>query len=601
VCKAFAAAEARAAHTSVGPERLWGGLLPDSILVGRDGTARVLDLGVAALWRQSCSGAQHPEVVAYSAPERLEQKQPSANDDVFTLGVLLWEMLSGGKRLFAAASQRAVAEKLRKLRVPPVGADLSSDTVDPATRALLGKMLEPDPTSRLGSMRELQQALEAMDESVARPHELADFVTRFAEHVLDSRERALGRALQRGLEQERRRPASEPPPPAAFTSTEKPVNTEAPGLAAAKPLPLPAQVKLGGRPPGPESHWPPPPPPVAAPTDVDSGTTDDDDAGSVRAEDILAALAVDDLEPVPVPATATPPAPIPATATPPAPIPTAATPPDAEERAVASAPISSGRRAPLTAVVVPSVHAGPDAPTFTPVPSVLQTLRGPGVPPLGSDALAFAATETPAEARAADPAVPAGADLLQVPSAEPATLARPRTLTTKVEHAVHGFARRAGGRLPVSLVAAVGGTAVLLLLALAALGGGRTETAAEQSPQVLAEQSTNLERPATVEQQDPAGPPAHAPDLPTARATSPKQVLGDTASLANAGTAADSAAVAATADSEATARLTAAAVATPRAAAPRPARRVSAAARPTTAATKKKKIRATRTYIPSGI
>ena len=584
VCKALAAADARAAETGRDPKFLWGGLLPDSILVGTDGTTRVLDLGVAAAWRQLSSEAWHPEVFAYSAPEQLEPGMPTPNSDVFTLGILLWEMLSGGKRLFAGTSQRAVVERLQKHRGG--SATTLGDAVDAETQALLDQMLDPDPAARLRDVREIERALRGMGDAVAPPREVAEFVTAFAQHPLDSRERALKRALQRGPAELGRRPISEPPPGPTVTPTVA-GRPETPAVAAAKPLPLPAQAKLGARL-AIESRVPPPPPLVLIndPLPTVETRASDDDAASVRAEDILAALAVEDLEPTEIVSRE-----VVADAIALGAAKDTADTADTADTPEPSAPTSSARRAPLTAVVVPSVVAGPDAPTLTPVPSILQTLRGPGL------------FESPDSELALDSAAPASPDPVTLPDV---TYRAPVATAESASraHAALAFVRGARQRLPVSLVAALGGTALLLLIALVSVGGNSAESAPEQTSkglteQLLVEPNAERDRPSTTE------PRGQTPEAPAVLAEAPKAEAPNAIETENSNAASDTGADAAkartaTESQAAPAFAVAQVVAAPRAAAPRPARR-SSAARATTSATKKKKLRATRTYIPSGI
>lgn len=555
VCKAVAAAETRALETGRDPEFLWGGLLPDSIWLGTDGTTRVLDLGVASMWRGLASEAQHPEVTAYSAPERTESGPAAASADVFTLGIVLWELLSGGRRLFAASSQRAVVEKLQKLTAPP---ELPAD-VDDATRTLLRALLEPDPQARMSDLRELQRTLEN-GPALAAPRELADFLARIAGTTLASRERALQRVLQQATG---RRPTSEPPP--------RP--TLPPG--AARPLPLPAQAKLAARGAGFDSRLPPPPPAPERLLDIDARGNEEEETGSVRAEDILAALAVDDLESGPA-------------AAPSAPAPEPEVKLEAEPEATepsAPAPLSSRRRAPLTAVVVPSIVAGSDA-TFTPVPSVLQTLRGPGVPPLGSEALGLPTSGAPTTA----PATPV--------NPVPAGLAPASSRSTKLAKAVDA-ARAVRRRLPTSVIAAVGGATLLLVIALVAAAGGDAEPAPEAASQELASERADVARQSATEQPPPAAPKTPAPEPAKATDVAPEAVAADEPRAETDPDDATSQAVAQT--QEASALAVAAVVTTPRATAPKVVRRTSAAGRANTPTTKKKKLKATRKYIPSGI
>lgn len=583
VCTALSAAASRAQETARGPEFLWGGLLPESILVGTDGVTRVLELGVAPAWRRLAAEAQHAEVVAYSAPEQLGSGQVAASSDVFTLGIFLWEMLSGGKRLFGGA-HGAIIEKLQQLSEPPVAPGSPGAATDADTRALLSAMLEPDPERRLASVLELERVLFELGDRVAPTGEVADFVQRLAQQSLESRERVLGRALQRGAAGSPRRPVSEPPPPEPPIATS--ARPEALVIGAAKPLPLPAQVKLGARL---AENRLPPPPPLRELVEVDTLASDDDDSASVRAEDIMAALAIEDLEPESDTAAST-------SALEPPLEPAAETPPSP---ALASAPTSS-RRAPLTAVVVPSVVAGPDAPTLTPVPSVLETLRGQGFE-LANGELGLELSDVPALASATQPAPIAAAPTVSV--AEPPPV--PTKSRGKLEPSALGLLSGARPRVSTSLVAVVGGTLLLLLIAVVSTGGGgaapaprstiaRTENGADVGRQIDAE----ARRETTDERIARADTPRLAAALadPDAREAARVEGSGGPPAAPNGETPNTATATLAAAPAVAAPR-----VAAPRSAAgPRPARRSSAVAR-TTPAAKKKKLRATKTYIPAGI
>lgn len=88
---------------------------PQNLFVGYDGTARVLDFGVASARHRhyQTSTGEVKGKFAYLAPEQLEGKTADRRVDVWALGVVLWEGLVG-RRLFArenmAASVRAVSQ-----------------------------------------------------------------------------------------------------------------------------------------------------------------------------------------------------------------------------------------------------------------------------------------------------------------------------------------------------------------------------------------------------------------------------------------------------------------------------------------------------------
>lgn len=94
-----------AAHGARGDDGQLLGLVhrdisPHNILVGRDGIAKILDFGVAKAVSKLHVTATH-EVrgkLSYLSPERILQKPVDLRCDVFSSGVVLWEMLANRKR-----------------------------------------------------------------------------------------------------------------------------------------------------------------------------------------------------------------------------------------------------------------------------------------------------------------------------------------------------------------------------------------------------------------------------------------------------------------------------------------------------------------------
>src|SRR5271155_444715 len=82
---------------------------PQNILVGTDGLARVIDFGIAkAAGRlQSTREGIVKGKIAYMAPEQLAAHETTRAVDVYGMGVVLWEMLSG-KRLYQGDTEGAV-------------------------------------------------------------------------------------------------------------------------------------------------------------------------------------------------------------------------------------------------------------------------------------------------------------------------------------------------------------------------------------------------------------------------------------------------------------------------------------------------------------
>ncbi|MEW6706169.1 MAG: serine/threonine-protein kinase [Pseudomonadota bacterium] len=129
-------------------------------MVGRT-TPKVLDFGIAHVARgpkalnmpQSGLAAGSP---CYMAPEQLRGEPLDRRTDVYALGAVLYELLTG-QRAFSGGSLDEVVEAALKQEPTPV---LELNPEAPATLAALAqKALAKDPAQRLRSARQLAQAL----------------------------------------------------------------------------------------------------------------------------------------------------------------------------------------------------------------------------------------------------------------------------------------------------------------------------------------------------------------------------------------------------------------------------------------------------------
>jgi serine/threonine-protein kinase len=99
---------------------LFGGLTPDNIFVGCDGQSRLIDAGLSGAAARQPAFAHEPSALAYSAPELTSpDAQYSAACDVFSIGVMLWELLTG-EPLFAAATAAQTLENLHRAPIERV-------------------------------------------------------------------------------------------------------------------------------------------------------------------------------------------------------------------------------------------------------------------------------------------------------------------------------------------------------------------------------------------------------------------------------------------------------------------------------------------------
>lgn len=163
---ADAAAGLEFAHTLLDPEGraplgvVHRDISPDNILLSLEGQAKVADFGVAkAKLRQTKTAAgQVKGKLPYMSPEQCLGGSVDPKSDVFSLGVVLYEMLLG-VRPFSAPSAFLVMERITRAEVLPLTA--RDPQIDAALSAIVLRALAKKPSDRYGSAAELGQALEA--------------------------------------------------------------------------------------------------------------------------------------------------------------------------------------------------------------------------------------------------------------------------------------------------------------------------------------------------------------------------------------------------------------------------------------------------------
>ncbi len=134
-------------------------LKPENVMIDAQGNVKIMDFGIArsmeALTRMTGSMAGTP---AYMAPEQVAGKPVDYRTDIYSLGLIMYEVFTG-KQAFAA--DNAVAVALKQLREsPPPPHELEPSIPVPVERVIL-KCLEKEPPKRFQSIGQLESALHA--------------------------------------------------------------------------------------------------------------------------------------------------------------------------------------------------------------------------------------------------------------------------------------------------------------------------------------------------------------------------------------------------------------------------------------------------------
>ncbi|HKD03341.1 MAG TPA: serine/threonine-protein kinase [Terriglobales bacterium] len=141
-------------------------LEPAKIMVQWDGIVKLLGFGVSLMGAHPAEAAgAAPEVLHYMSPEQLRGEALDARSNLFSLGAILYEMVTERK-----AFEGEDAEQVRQsiLEMTPVAPDQVNRKVHPALSEVVMKAIARNPEQRYQSGQELVNDLERCKESSTR-------------------------------------------------------------------------------------------------------------------------------------------------------------------------------------------------------------------------------------------------------------------------------------------------------------------------------------------------------------------------------------------------------------------------------------------------
>src|SRR6202162_1500516 len=135
-------------------------LKPANVMLDGRGKVRITDFGLAGLG----DDVRHEDVragtPAYMAPEQLAGKEVTQKSDIYSLGLVLYEIFTG-KRAFEAASMKELL-RLREASSPTNPSALVKD-IDPLVERVILRCLEKEPSNRPTSALQVAAALPGGD------------------------------------------------------------------------------------------------------------------------------------------------------------------------------------------------------------------------------------------------------------------------------------------------------------------------------------------------------------------------------------------------------------------------------------------------------
>lgn len=157
-------------------------LKPENIFVDGDSAVKIIDFGIASDSSGSRLGlgSLTPALGTpdYISPERAKNKRGDARSDIYSLAVILYEMLTGSVPFRGNSRAQIVHDRLLNHPIPPT---VANPAVSPQLQEVLYRALERETSKRYASARQFAHDLRHLDQiSVENRPELRDWQRRKA-------------------------------------------------------------------------------------------------------------------------------------------------------------------------------------------------------------------------------------------------------------------------------------------------------------------------------------------------------------------------------------------------------------------------------------
>lgn len=131
---------------------------PSNIVLGQDGTAKLMDFGIAIMAGEQRMTQVNKLVgtIEYLAPELIQGKEPSTASDLFAAGVTLYELLTG-QLPFGGKTDFHLMQKI--LKEQPVAVNKIEPSVPKVLAGMVAKALEKNPANRFADAKAFQKEL----------------------------------------------------------------------------------------------------------------------------------------------------------------------------------------------------------------------------------------------------------------------------------------------------------------------------------------------------------------------------------------------------------------------------------------------------------
>ena len=163
-------------------------ITPENILVSFEGSVKITDFGIAkaATQIEHTKAGEIKGKLSYMSPEQCGGENLDPRSDIFTLGTILYEWLTGYK-LFSGDNEAAIIRSILESKIYPPS--FFKDDIPSDVEKIVMKCIEPDPSNRYSDAREVQYDIDSFLSSHSfnpSNFHLANFIKQLFEEDLKS-------------------------------------------------------------------------------------------------------------------------------------------------------------------------------------------------------------------------------------------------------------------------------------------------------------------------------------------------------------------------------------------------------------------------------
>jgi serine/threonine-protein kinase len=142
---------------------------PQNVLIGRDGIARVTDFGIAqvAMDIGLTTAGTTVGTAAYMAPEQAQGGKLTEATDLYAVGVMLYEMLTGQMPFEAATPMAMMLAHIQQQPVPP-SQRLGGEAIPPDLDGIVLQAMAKNPANRFRTASAMSRALDGVSTASSR-------------------------------------------------------------------------------------------------------------------------------------------------------------------------------------------------------------------------------------------------------------------------------------------------------------------------------------------------------------------------------------------------------------------------------------------------